>query len=74
MIAASGAFHTGRMMRYQRYEPQVAEGLTKMLIVGVSTQKVGEATQILIGISPSAIGVSRLNQTFFLAQKMPTMY
>ena len=64
MIAVPGAFHTGRMIRYQRYEPQVAEGLMQMFVAGVSTQKVGEATQTLMGISPSSNRVSRLNQAF----------
>src|SRR5450631_2470333 len=36
--------------------------------------KVGEATQTLMGISPSSNSVGRLNQTFLPAQKMPIMY
>jgi transposase-like protein len=74
MIAAPGEFHTGRMIRYQRYEPQVVEGLTQMFVAGVISQKVREATQALSGISPSSNSVSRLNQTFLPAQKMPIMY
>jgi len=62
------------MIRYQRYEPQVAEGLMQMFVAGVSTQKVGEATQTLMGISPSSNSVSRLNQAFLPAQKKPSMY
>ena len=54
MLAVPGAFHTGRMIRYQRDEPQVAEGLMQMFVAGVSTQKVGAATQTLMGISPSS--------------------
>jgi putative transposase len=57
-----GAFHTQVFERYSRYEPQVAEGLTQMFVAGVSTQKVGEVTQTLMGIAPSASAVSRLNQ------------
>ena len=58
-----GAFHTQAFDRYSRYEPQVAEGLTQMFVAGVSTQKVGEVAQTLIGVAPSASSVSRLNQT-----------
>jgi putative transposase len=58
-----GAFHTQVFDRYSRYEPQVAEGLTQMFVAGVSTQKVGEVAQTLIGVAPSASTVSRLNQT-----------
>src|SRR6266700_7173510 len=58
-----GAFHTQVFDRYSRYEPQVAEGLTQMFVAGVSTQKVGEVTQTLMGVAPSASAVSRLNQT-----------
>ncbi len=58
-----GAFHTQVFDRYRRYEPQVAEGLTQMFVAGVSTQKVGEVTQTLMGVAPSASAVSRLNQS-----------
>jgi putative transposase len=58
-----GQFHTQAFERYSRYEPQVAEGLTQMFVAGVSTQKVGEVAQTLIGVTPSASTVSRLNQT-----------
>jgi putative transposase len=40
-----------------------AEGLTQMFVAGVSTQKVGEVAQTLIGVAPSASSVSRLNQS-----------
>lgn len=59
----AGEFHTQVFDRYQRYEPQVAEGLTQMFVAGVSTQKVGEVTQTLMGVAPSASTISRLNQT-----------
>lgn len=58
-----GAFHTQVFDRYSRYEPQVAEGLTQMFVAGVSTQKVGEVTQTLMGVAPSASAVSRLNHS-----------
>jgi putative transposase len=58
-----GAFHTQVFERYSRYEPQVAEGITQMFVAGVSTQKVGEVTQTLMGVAPSASAVSRLNQS-----------
>ncbi len=58
-----GQFHPQVFDRYQRYEPQVAEGLTQMFVAGVSTPKVGEVAQTLIGVAPSASTVSRLNQT-----------
>src|SRR5690242_8478991 len=38
-----------------------AEGVTQMFVAGVSTQKVGEVTQTLMGVAPSASAVSRLN-------------
>src|SRR5450759_4301652 len=58
-----GHFHTQVFDRYSRYEPQVAEGLTQMFVAGVSTQKVGDVAQTLMGVAPSASTVSRLNQT-----------
>jgi putative transposase len=58
-----GQFQTQAFDRYQRYEPQVAEGLTQMFVAGVSTQKVGEVAQTLMGVAPSASTISRLNQT-----------
>ena len=58
-----GHFHTHVFDRYNRYEPQVAEGLTQMFVAGVSTQKVGEVAQTLMGVAPSASAVSRLNHT-----------
>jgi putative transposase len=65
-----GRFHTQVFDRYSRYEPQVAEGLTQMFVAGVSTQKVGEVTETLMGVAPSASSVSRLNQT--LTQQFET--
>lgn len=65
-----GNFHTQVFDRYSRYEPQVAEGLTQMFIAGVSTEKVGEVAQTLIGVAPSSSTVSRLNQT--LAEQFET--
>jgi putative transposase len=59
----AGQFHTQVFDRYNRYEPQVAEGLTQMFVAGVSTQKVGEVAQTLLGVAPSASAISRLNQT-----------
>jgi putative transposase len=58
-----GDFHTQVFDRYSRYEPEVAEGLTQMFVAGVSTQKVGEVAQTLMGVAPSASTISRLNQT-----------
>jgi transposase-like protein len=58
-----GQFQTQVFERYSRYEPQVAEGLTQMFVAGVSTHKVGEVAQTLMGVAPSASSVSRLNQT-----------
>jgi putative transposase len=48
-----GQFHTQVFERYQRYEPQVAEGLTQMFVAGVSTQKVGEVARMLMGVARS---------------------
>ena len=58
-----GHFHTQAFERYQRYEPHIAEGLTHMFVAGVSTHKVGEVAQTLLGVAPSASTISRLNQT-----------
>lgn len=58
-----GHYHTQVFDRYRRYEPQVAEGPTQMFVAGVSTQRVGEVAQTLMGVAPSASTVSRLNQT-----------
>jgi len=57
-----GQFHTQVFERYGRYEPQVAQGLTEMFVAGVSTHKVGEVAQTLMGVAPSASAISRLNQ------------
>jgi len=58
-----GQFHTQAFERYSRYEPHVAEGLTQMFVAGTSTQKVGKVAQTLLGATPSASTISRLNQT-----------
>jgi putative transposase len=58
-----GAFHSEVFERYNRYEPEVAEALTQMFVSGVSTHKVGEVAQTLMGVAPSASAVSRLNRT-----------
>lgn len=59
----AGEFHTQLFDRYQRYEQQVADGLTQMFVSGTSTHKVGEVAQTLLGVAPSASSVSRLNQS-----------
>jgi transposase-like protein len=58
-----GHFHTQVFDRYSRYEPHIAEGLTQMFVAGTSTHKVGEVAQMLMGVTPSASTISRLNQT-----------
>ena len=58
-----GQFHTQAFERYKRYEPHIAEGLTQMFVAGTSTHKVGEVAQTLLGVTPSASAISRLNQT-----------
>jgi putative transposase len=58
-----GQFHTQAFERYSRYEPHIAEGLTQMFVAGTSTNKVGEVAQTLLGVTPSASTISRLNQT-----------
>jgi len=59
----AGEFHTQLFDRYQRYEQQVADGLTQMFVSGTSTHKVGEVAQTLMGVAPSASAVSRLNHS-----------
>jgi putative transposase len=58
-----GEFHTQLFERYNRYEQQVADGLTQMFVSGTSTHKVGEVAEKLMGVTPSASAVSRLNQS-----------
>ena len=58
-----GQFHTQVFERYRRYEPQVAQGLTEMFVAGTSTHKVGEVAHTLMGVTPSASTISRLNQS-----------
>ena len=58
-----GQFHTQAFERYSRFEPHIAEGLTQMFVAGVSTHKVGEVAETLLGVAPSASTISRLNQT-----------
>jgi putative transposase len=58
-----GQFHTQLFERYNRYEQQVAEGITEMFVSGTSTQKVEGVAEKLMGITPSKSSVSRLNQT-----------
>ena len=48
-----GDFHTEVFDRYSRYEPEVAEGLTQMFVAGVSTHKVGDVAQTLMGVTRS---------------------
>lgn len=47
---------------YGRYEPEVAEALTDMFVSGTSTHRVGKGAEKLLGVTPSASAVSRLNQ------------
>ncbi len=58
-----GQFHTQAFERYSRYEPHIAQGLTQMFVSGTSTHKVGEVAQTLLGVTPSASTISRLNQS-----------
>lgn len=58
-----GAFHSQAFERYSRYEPAIAEGLTKMFVSGTSTHNVGEVAQTLMGSTPSASTISRLNHS-----------
>lgn len=58
-----GEFQTQVFDRYSRYEPQVAEGLTEMFVSGTSTHQVGKVAETLLGVTPSASAVSRLNRS-----------
>ena len=54
-----GQFHTQVFDRYSRDAPQVAQGLKEMFVAGVSTHKVGQVTQTLMGVASSAsVGVA----------------
>lgn len=57
-----GQFHTQVFDRYNRYEPQIAQGLTDMFVAGTNTHKVGEVAETLLGVAPSASAISRLNR------------
>src|SRR5258706_13619209 len=59
----AGQFHTQAFERYSRYEPHIAAGLMQMFVAGVSTHKVGEVAETLMGVAPSASTISRLNQS-----------
>ena len=48
-----GVFHSEVFERYNRYEPEVAEALTQMFVKGVSTHKVGEVAQTMMGVAPA---------------------
>lgn len=48
-----GEFHSQVFERYQRYEPEVAEALTQLVVSGTSTHKVGEVAQTLMGVAGS---------------------
>jgi putative transposase len=63
----AGQFHTQAFERYSRSEPHISDGLMQMFVAGVSTHKVGEVAQTLMGVAPSASTISRLNQS--LAQQ-----
>ena len=41
----------------------IAEGLTQMFVAGVSTHKVGEVAETLMGVAPNSSTISRLNQS-----------
>ena len=56
-----GQFKTQVFESYRRYEPQIEDGLTQMFVAGVSTAKVGEVAQTLMGVAPSKSAVSRMN-------------
>jgi putative transposase len=49
----AGQFHTQAFERYSRYEPHIADGLMQMFVAGVSTHKVGEVAQTLMGVARS---------------------
>jgi transposase-like protein len=56
-----GQFQTQVFESYRRYQPQIEDGLTQMFVAGVSTARVGEVAQTLMGVTPSASAVSRMN-------------
>jgi putative transposase len=60
-----GQFQTQLFEGYARYEPAVEEGLRQMFVAGVSTAKVGEVAEQLIGVAPSKSAVSRLNSDLY---------
>lgn len=47
-----GQFHTQVFERYQRYEPQVAEGITQMFVAGESHAKSGRSDPNVDGRCP----------------------
>ncbi len=57
-----GQLHTQVFDRTCRYEPQVAQGLTQMVVAGASAQKIGAVTHTLMRGVPNASAFSRLNR------------
>lgn len=56
-----GRYQTQVFESYHRYEPQVEAGQVEMVVKGASTSNVGEVAQTLLGVTPSASAVSRMN-------------
>jgi putative transposase len=55
-----GKFRTKLIEKYQRRQKQVAILIREMFVWGVSTRRVGEVLEPLLGIHPSATAVSRI--------------
>src|SRR6266849_5976762 len=58
-----GGFETQLFERYHRRRPDVDQAIGEMFIGGVNMARVGEVTETLMGIKPSASTVSRVFHT-----------
>jgi putative transposase len=58
-----GQFHTQVFEQYGRFEPEIADALTDMFVSGTSTHKIGGVAEKLMGVTPSASTISRLNHS-----------
>lgn len=58
-------FTTAIIERYRRRESSVDEAMMEMYLAGVSTRRIGDASEILWGSSVSAATVSNLNERAF---------
>ena len=68
-----GRFSTELLERYQRSEKALVAALAEMYVQGVSTRKVKQVTEELVGYAFSALAISAINKLpLFLNPPAPT--